>query len=92
MVFDKNESPLLAKLRQQYVDSGGQCFVGKDAWDMLQDKAGYEMGMFINKYIYPPINAMEKHLRATPGTITLSREANSVSISGSDGEYIIDRD
>lgn len=91
VVFDENESQLLTKLKQQYVDCGGQYYIGRDAWAMLKERAGYEMGIFINKYIYPPIDAMEVHLQSNPNPITLQKTKETVTISGKNGNYIIKR-
>lgn len=91
VVFDENESPLLTKLKQQYIDCGGQYYIGRDAWAMLRERAGYEMGIFIDKYIYPPIYAMEKHLNSNPKSITLQKTDDAVIISGKDGRYKIKR-
>lgn len=91
VVFDENESTLLSKLKQQYVECGGQCFIGKAAWNMLKERAGHEMGIFINKYIYPPLSVIEKHLKEPPKAITLSQNEDQIKIKGENGEYIINR-
>lgn len=91
VVFDGNESELLNKLKKQYEDCGGKYFIGEDAWNMLRERAGVEMGIFINKYIYPPINSMEIFLKSNPHAITLSKNESQIVISGVNSEYIIDR-
>lgn len=91
VVFDGTESELLAKLKKRYADCGGRCYIGKEAWSMLQERAGKEMGVFINKYIYPPIHSMEKVLGAEPESIVLSRADGKISIKGEHGEYVIGR-
>lgn len=91
VVFDSNESELLTKLKKQYVNCGGKCYIGEDAWNILRERAGEEMSIFINKYIYPPISAMESYLESNPHNVTLSNENNQIRISGESGEYIIER-
>lgn len=91
VVFDGNESELLRKLKTQYVNCGGRYYIGKDAWNMLVDRAGEEMGVFINKYIYPPINAMDECLNSHPYDITVSQSEGSVIIYGERGRYVIPR-
>lgn len=91
VVFDETGSTLLTKLQQQYLSCGGKCFIGKDAWRILRERAGKEMGIFIEKYIYPPIHAMEDILHSEPKPIMLSRTDKQLIIKGGEGEYIIDR-
>lgn len=91
VVFDENSSTLLTKLKQRYKDCGGEYYIGKDAWEMLKNRAGFEMGIFINNYIYPPISAMEKHLNGNPQTITLNKDKDKITIKGNGGEYTIER-
>lgn len=91
VVFDGNESELLTKLKKEYEKQGGKCYIGKDAWEMLRKRAGHEMGIFIDKYIYPPINSMENLLHSNPCDILLSKKDSKIVISGSDSEYILNR-
>lgn len=58
---------------------------------MLRERAGVEMGIFINKYIYPPISSMEIFLKSNPRTITLSKSESQIVISGINSVYAIDR-
>lgn len=91
VVFDENDSSLLNKLKQQYVDCGGRYYIGHDAWAMLKEKAGYGMGIFVDKYIYPPINTMETHLNSNPRAICLQKTDDSVIVSNTNEEYRIKR-
>lgn len=91
VVFDDNESALLTKLKNKYVECGGKFYIGDDAWDILRDRAGVEMGLFINKYIYPPINSMEALLHSNPREIVLTKTETQVKIAGPNGSYVIDR-
>ena len=89
VVFDSNESDLLKKLKAQYLKCGGRYYIGENAWNILIERAGKEMGIFVNKYIYPPINAMEKYLNSTPRDITISKSDRNIVLSGENGTYVI---
>lgn len=91
VVFDGNDSELLKKLKKQYVECGGRYHIGEDAWSVLKDRAGKEMGVFIKKYIYPPINAMGNFLNSSPRDITVSQSGNQIIIYGEQGYYRIPR-
>lgn len=92
VVFDDNESALLTKLKNRYLECGGRYYIGEDAWNILRERAGKEMGIFVNKYIYPPISSMEEYLHSIPHDVTLSRHNSKIIISNSNGQYVIDRE
>lgn len=92
VVFDGTESDLLEKLKKQFEKNGGKCFVGQNAWDMLYEKAGKEMGLFISKYIYPPVQAMERFINGNPASINIDKTECSIVISDGRNKYMIDRE
>lgn len=87
VVFDDNSSVLLSKLCKRYEECGGRFYIGEAAWNMLKDKAGKEMGLFIDNYIYPPFDAMEREMKPMPNDIVLSSRENSITISNKNSEY-----
>lgn len=91
VVFDETESALLTKLKAQFKRYGGKCFVGQAAWDMLYEKAGKEMSLFIRKYIYPPVQAMDKFIDSNPQSITIDNRNDTIVISDGNNQYRIDR-
>ena len=91
VVFDETESPLLTKLKAQFMKCGGKCFVGQSAWDMLYQKAGKEMSLFIRKYIYPPIQAMSHLVDSNPQSISIENIRSEIVISDGENKYIISR-
>lgn len=92
IVFDPTPSPLLERLKAKYVDEGGRYAVGEDAWNMLTERAGREMGKYILKYIKPPISKMDEIHCAVPACIHLSATENMLTISNENGNsYSIPR-
>lgn len=91
VVFDETESALLTKLKAQFKRHGGKCFVGQAAWDMLYEKAGREMSLFIRKYIYPPVQAMGKFIDSNPKSIRIENNGKSIDISDGRSNYEIGR-
>lgn len=91
VVFDETESALLTKLKAQFKRYGGKCFVGQAAWDMLYEKAGKEMSLFIRKYIYPPVQAMDKLIDSNPTSIKIDNNEDSIVISDGNNQYKIGR-
>ncbi len=89
VVFDETDSPLLTKLKTAFLDNGGRCYIGQEAWDMLFEKAGKEMSMFIRKYIYPPIQAMNGLVDGNPRSIHLRNFGDTIIISNGCAQYRI---
>lgn len=71
IVFDGTISPLLEKLKSKYLEEGGRCYIGDNAWNELIDRAGNEMGKYIMKYIKPPILHMESTNISIPTNFSL---------------------
>ena len=91
VVFDETDSVLLTKLKAQFEKYGGKCYIGQAAWDMLYEKAGKEMSMFIKKYIYPPVQAMERFIDSNPQSIQIENHGSEIVISNSKSQYRIER-
>lgn len=92
IVFDPTPSPLLDRLKAKYVEEGGRYAIGEDAWNMLTDRAGREMGKYIIKYIKPPISKMDEVQLPIPSNIHLSATENRLAISDESGNcYSISR-
>lgn len=85
IVFDPTPSALLERLKAKYVEEGGRYAIGEDAWNMLTDRAGREMGKYIIKYIKPPISKMDEIRPAIPTNIHLTASENYISISDDAG-------
>ena len=55
VVLDPTENDKLTGLQAAYRRVGGECYVGDDAWQHLEEKAGTTMAAFIEKYVRRPI-------------------------------------
>lgn len=91
VVFDETESALLTKLKAQFKKFGGKCYVGQSAWNMLYEKAGKEMSLFIRKYIYPPVQAVGTFIDKSPQSIQIENNGNEIIISDNNNKYKINR-
>ena len=86
IVFDPTPSPLLEKLKAKYVEEGGNCAIGDDAWEYLTSHAGREMGRFILKYIKPPISKLDEGIKEIPDSIRLLATNNCLVIENNSGQ------
>lgn len=93
VVFDPTPSPLLERLKAKYVEEGGIYAIGDDAWNLLTQRAGREMGKYIIKYIKPPISKMDGERKEIPDSIKLLATNNSLVIEAINGQkYEIQRE
>ena len=92
IVFDSTPSVLLDKLKAKYVEEGGSYAIGEEAWNVLTNQAGHEMGKYILKYIRPLITEMENEKAVLPQNIHLETTTTQLKIYDDNGnEYTISR-
>lgn len=58
IVLDSTPNPKLDELVSAFETSGGNSYIGGDAWQHLEDAAGTTMRVFIEKYVRLPISQM----------------------------------
>lgn len=61
LVLDPTSSKKLEKLSAEFEDYGGDAYVGDEAWDHLEKKAGDTMSKFLEKYVRDPISRIDQH-------------------------------
>ena len=59
LVLDSTPSAKLADLIAEYSKYNGSAYLGEDAWNHLETKAGTVMGCFIEKYVRLPLEAVK---------------------------------
>ncbi len=93
VVFDSTPSHILSKLQKEYQKWGGSSVVGEAAWNMLVRKAGKEMGIFITKYIKPPIDEISKtQFQILPQLCIIHEQGKLIVRDGAGNEYAVPRD
>ncbi len=61
VVLDPTSDPKLTQLQSAFLAAGGRAFIGDDAWNHLESKAGPSMGVFVEKYIRAPLADILAH-------------------------------
>ena len=89
LVLDPTPNPKLDELTSAFKASGGQSYVGNDAWRHLEEVAGRVMSVFLDKYVKAP---MQEVLDSTPGelpdiTLKMTKEVFSVRINDELAEF-----
>jgi hypothetical protein len=101
VVLDPTENNKLTELQAAYRRVGGECYVGDDAWNHLEEEAGATMAAFIEKYVRRPIgevSAFESMVGGDPKRRSLvlldlaaKLEGSQLSISIGTFERLIER-
>ena len=90
VVLDPTPSTRLDELTTEYEKFGGTCYVGEDAWKHLEEKAGYTMSVFINKYVQKTILEVSKgYSKLLP--ISLEEKPDCIILNIGEHKYEISR-
>ncbi len=91
VVFDSTENPKLLEIREAFMDHDGEVYIGRDAWDHLEDKAGTTMGTFIRKYIRAPLENLLNELPDVLPAMNILIQPESVRIGVGREELLLER-
>lgn len=91
LVIDPTPSSRLEELEKAFLDVGGQCFKGQDAWQHMEDAAGMVISAFIERYIKPPLQAFKDDYPDMPAPATLTWSKDEVVIAIEGNRYAIPR-
>jgi hypothetical protein len=87
LVLDPTPSAKRERLRGIYEDYGGEAYVGEDAWEHLDEKAGPTMSNFLQKYVRSPISDMDENEdKFEDIAIAYGDEDDSVTVTVGDKE------
>lgn len=90
LVLDPTHSHRLKDLKQAYIDNGGCAYLGDDAWEYMAQAAGDTMGVFVNKYIRPPIENIEEIDFSFPNEISFNAlDVNNIEVIQGDKKLIL---
>ena len=56
LVFDPTPNQKLTEISQVFLDSGGQVFLGEEAWEHVASRANRCMEIFFRRYVRPPLD------------------------------------
>jgi hypothetical protein len=91
LVLDPTPSHRLTELMAAYQSAGGSSYLGNDAWEKMEIEAGEIMGVFLEKYIRPPLRDMKAAEPQELDAISLSWSNGAIEIASGYERYIISR-
>lgn len=93
IVLDPTTNPKLDEISNAYRQSGGDVYIGDDAWEHLRNEAGSEMGLFLAKYVELPIKKMVEQERQRTELLPFSMKqtANAITMRLGVESIIINR-
>jgi hypothetical protein len=87
VVLDPTPNPRLAELKKTFTNSGGQAFIGAEAWEHLESIAGPSMARFLEGYVREPLDGLLRDLPDTLPPLTLRLAADAVVFKVGDQEF-----
>ena len=90
LVLDATPSSRLDELIREYARYDGNAYIGGEAWQHVEDKAGRVMGQFVEKYVRVPfreVNIAHKHLQS----ITLAQTDAAIEIRIGNDRFTVAR-
>lgn len=91
IVLDPTPSPRLTELIQAFTNNNGLHYIGANAWEHMEQKAGDTMAVYLEKYIKPPLTEMAKYEEKLPQPIQLTWTATHITIKGQEASLQIVR-
>ena len=91
VVLDPTPSSRLTELQTCFLQNGGEVFVGEQAWQHLETKAGRVMSTFIRHYVKPPLDAIDRFDALNLGDLQLSWRDDQIIIASGNRQYTIQR-
>lgn len=87
LVLDPTPSEKLDRLSSEFRDYGGEAYVGDDAWNHLEEKAGETMSEFLEKYVRGPISEIDENVdRFKHLSLEYGEESDAVTVTIGDNE------
>ena len=91
LVLDPTPSPKLDELRKAFLRTGGEVYVGQDAWGHLGELAGPTMARFLEKYVHEPLRAMLAEEPTRLPDLQLAMDSENLTVRVGDEEFCIAR-
>jgi hypothetical protein len=93
VVLDPTPNEKMDVLVDLFRSSGGEAYVGEDAWRHIAERAGRTMTSFLSRYIRAPIEAIVNDEANAPAPLTLCWDIDSseILVTVGDQTWAIDR-
>lgn len=90
LVLDPTPSARLDELKAEYAKYNGSAYIGNDAWEHVEEKAGNVMGKFVEKYVKVPLREVDDtYKRLQP--IRLENTETAIVVQIGDNVFSISR-
>lgn len=89
LVLDPTPSTRLNELKTAFAQYGGNAYIGNEAWKHIEEKAGYVMGKFVEKYVRTPLREIDTTYTGLQSMHIVNTEAEIVVYVGSERFSIV---
>lgn len=91
LVLDPTPSNRLTELTQAFQSTGGEVYTGEEAWKHIDERSGPVMSQFVERYIRPPIEAVDDMRDGDLIPIELTWDATEIQIRSGSTCYRLER-
>lgn len=91
IVLDPTTNPKMLELQKAFINAGGECYIGKAAWDHLAEVAGTTMAMFIDIYVHNPLRKLVAEVPNILPPMTVHMDRDKIVLEICDEYIVIDR-
>ena len=91
VVLDSTPNDKLTQFEKAFKDAKGEVYIGKAAWQHLDDVAGPTMAQFLNKYVRDPLQTLLREVPERLSALTARVQDDTITIGVGDDSLVIPR-
>lgn len=91
VVLDSTPNPKMTELTRAFLNQGGEVYIGAQAWEHLDQLAGYTMASFLERYVREPLDHLLSEAPKQLPELRARLEGSSMYIALADEEMCISR-
>ena len=91
LVLDPTGSDRLNDLAKQFKESGGEVYIGDDAWRHMEAAAGEVVSVFVERFIRPVISSIEQVDISSLSALSLAWSGECLEIRSNTSVYRVNR-
>ncbi len=91
VVLDATPNPKLFELETAFLERNGEVYKGESAWQHLDKAAGPIMGIFLEKYVRGPLDALLRGAPSRLSDLTLSEGEGGITVRVGRDSFVVAR-
>ena len=92
VVLDPTPNPKLGELCEAFESQNGEVYVGKAAWEHLNDMAGPTMATFLRRYVHGPMRALLEGAPESLPPLTMHMDEDEIAVQVGEESFVVSRE